>query len=323
MSALPTPIEADASRLPTSSDIFALTAARETSLSRLLTVYITTGLIFMLLPGTLLGVWNRLAISSQRAANSDSAGWIQAHGHAQIFGWIGTFILGIGFYSIPKLRRTGPLALSAGWIAWVLWTSGVSMRWLASMYEWHWRAALPVSATLELSAFLIFFRSVSGHRPQDSGKNHLEEWVMVVIAGTVGLLITLVVNLASAVSLTLYGRSPDLPHSFDQRFLVLQTWGFLVPYQVHVRGPVVARHRMSSSRGLRNPGLSGCRSVGVVVASGFCGNRDGCGHGFCGEPADDVRTAAELYAGISVETLVRRGGPDWGTARFPGCVIRV
>jgi hypothetical protein len=78
---------------------------RETSLSRLLMTYITTELIFMLLPGTFLGVWNLFAISSRRAPDSISAAWVQAHGHAQIFGWIGTFVLGIGFYSIPKLRR--------------------------------------------------------------------------------------------------------------------------------------------------------------------------------------------------------------------------
>jgi len=74
MSALPTPIGVDAGRPPPPNEIFAITAARETSLSRLLTVYITTGLIFMLLPGTFLGVWNLLAISSHRAANSVSAG---------------------------------------------------------------------------------------------------------------------------------------------------------------------------------------------------------------------------------------------------------
>jgi uncharacterized protein involved in response to NO len=68
-------------------------------------LFITTGLVFMLLPGTFLGVWNLLAISRRHAADSVSAGWVQAHGHAQIFGWIGTFILGIGFYSLPKLRR--------------------------------------------------------------------------------------------------------------------------------------------------------------------------------------------------------------------------
>jgi hypothetical protein len=62
-----------------------------------------------------LGVWNLLAISSRRAPNSISAACVQAHGHAQIFGWIGTFILGIGFYSIPKPRRLNGFALPAAW----------------------------------------------------------------------------------------------------------------------------------------------------------------------------------------------------------------
>src|ERR1700687_2037292 len=177
MSALPTRIEKEAGRPLTSLQIFDITAAREPTLSRLLMLYISTGLLFMLLPGTFLGVWNLLAISSRHAANSVSAGWIQAHGHAQIFGWIGTFILGIGFYSIPKWRRMNPFALRAGWVCWVLWTLGVSLRWLTGVYEWQWRVVLPASAALELLAFAIFFHSVSGHRPQDSGKQKLDEWV--------------------------------------------------------------------------------------------------------------------------------------------------
>src|SRR5208282_5120500 len=109
MSALLTQTEEEARRPLTPTEIFEITAARETTLARLLMLYISTGLFFMLLPGTFLGVWNLLAISSSRAANSVLPTWIQAHGHAQIFGWIGTFILGIGFYSIPKLRRILPL----------------------------------------------------------------------------------------------------------------------------------------------------------------------------------------------------------------------
>jgi hypothetical protein len=93
MSALPTRIEREAGRPLTPLEIFDITAAREATLSRLLMLYIGTGLTFMLLPGTFLGVWNLLSISSHRAAGSVSATWIQAHGHAQIFGWIGTFIL--------------------------------------------------------------------------------------------------------------------------------------------------------------------------------------------------------------------------------------
>jgi len=90
---LATIIEQETPRRATAEEIFRLNAARETALSRLLMLYISTGLFFMLLPGTFLGVWNLLAISSHRAADSVSAAWIQAHGHAQIFGWIGTFIL--------------------------------------------------------------------------------------------------------------------------------------------------------------------------------------------------------------------------------------
>jgi hypothetical protein len=236
MPELSTRTEKEAGRPLTPLEIFDITAARESALSRLLMLYIATGLVFMLLPGTFLGVWNLMAISSRRSAESVSAAWIQAHGHAQIFGWIGTFILGIGFYSIPKLRRMKSFALSAVWSSWVFWTSGVTLRWLTGVYPWHWRVLLPISAALELAAFVIFFRTVSGHRPQGEGKgkdkenDKLDEWVWVVIAGSVGLLLTLLINFGASLFLAFRGASPELPPDFDQRFLVLQTWGFLVPF---------------------------------------------------------------------------------------------
>lgn len=208
-------------------EIFKIAARREVRLARLLMLYIGSGLFFMLLPGTFLGLWNLFAISSSRAPNSVSPAWIQAHGHAQIFGWIGTFILGIGFYSIPKLRHTD-FGLWVEGVAWSLWTSGVALRWLANVYLWHWRVLLPLSAALELAAFVIFFRTVSGHRPQDSSKS--DEWVFVVIAGTVGLLLALAVNFGTTVHLALRGASPAVAADFDQSFLVLQAWGFLVPF---------------------------------------------------------------------------------------------
>jgi hypothetical protein len=123
--------------------------ARERSLSRLLMTYILTGLIFMLLPGTFLGVWNLIKISSREAAESISPAWIQAHGHAQLFGWAGTFILGIGFYSIPKLQKLKPFALWSAWLAWALWVIGVTVRWFSNIYPWHWRIALPLSSRLK------------------------------------------------------------------------------------------------------------------------------------------------------------------------------
>jgi hypothetical protein len=215
----------------TPDEIFQRAKSREIQLSRLLVFYIAGGLLFMLLPGTFLGVWNLVFISGRKAADSISPAWIQAHGHAQVLGWIGSFILGIGYYSIPKLR--GGMKAFPLWSAWsggVMWMAGVLLRWLANVYLWHWRVMLPLSALLELVAFLMFFRAVSQHKPEDSGKKNIEPWVFVVIAGTVGLLGTLLFNLGVCVWLARFGANPALPPTLDQRFLVLAAWGFMVPF---------------------------------------------------------------------------------------------
>ena len=212
------------------AEIMDIARARERSLSRLLMAYISSGLVFMLLPGTFLGVWNLLQISGRESVGSVSPAWLQAHGHAQVFGWIGSFIFGIGFYSIPKLRGATKPAFGAVWACWIMWTMGVAIRWTANVYGWQWRLLLPVSAFLELAAFVIFFRAVSQHRPQDTGKNRLEPWVCVVISASMGLMLALVANFAGTIYVARRGASPALPHALDQRYLVLVAWGFLVPF---------------------------------------------------------------------------------------------
>ena len=122
-----------------------------------------------------------------------------------------------------------PFALSAGWASWALWTAGVTLRWWTGISEWHWRIAGPVSAAIELAAFLIFLRCVSGHRPERSDKA-IEKWAMVVIAASMGLLLTLIVNLGAEIWVAMRAAAPALPSGFDQRFLVLETWGFLAPF---------------------------------------------------------------------------------------------
>src|SRR5215470_8249619 len=210
---------------------FFLLAQKEKHFALLLRAYIGSGLLFMLLPGTFLGVWNLISISAQHGMSQLSPSWIQAHGHAQVFGWIGSFILGLGFYSLPhiKISARGTRFLS-GWICWGMWTSGVLLRWLVNSYLWHWRVLLPVSAVLELAAFLIFFRAVSSHKRLPSAqKKPLEMWMVTVILATCAFLLALIVNLAGSIYVAWAGDSPAFPHRFDQRYLVLLGWGVLAP----------------------------------------------------------------------------------------------
>lgn len=226
MSVLTQPIESVRQDI-SPAESFAVTRQHEVGLSRMLRAHLSVGLAFMLLPGTFLGVLNLFSLSGH---SHPSASWMQAHGHAQIFGWVATFILGIGFYSIPKLRGAGNIELSKPWAALALWSAGVSLRWITNVYEWHWRELSPLSATLELAAFLIFFMSVSGHkseRPPDGKKPRMAAWTLVVMVGTIAFLAATVANVCGTIVTSLHEPSPAFAHAFDQKFLVLLAWGFL------------------------------------------------------------------------------------------------
>jgi uncharacterized protein involved in response to NO len=248
-------------------------AATEVALQRLLTAYVFTGLLFLLLPGTFLGVWNLASISDRHSLAGLSPSWLQAHGHAQIFGWIGTFIIGIGYYSLAKMGRLLPFAVSRGWASWALWTAGVTLRWVANITEWNWRVLLPASAALQLIGCLIFFATVSGHqsrpapavdRAASPPPTKIETWMKLVIASTVGFLLALLMNQFETIHLAMTGAHPEIPHWLDQRYLFLAAWGF----------PVLAVWGFNAKwlpvfLGLRNPSGGGLMTALCVSGSGI------------------------------------------------------
>jgi hypothetical protein len=205
--------------------------ARERRKSLLLRAWIFSGIFFMTLPGTVLGFSNLLAISTNHGLGNLPAAWIQGHGHAQVFGWIGSFILGIGFYSQPSRQSS---AIRIPLTCFVLWASGVGLRWLASIYGWHWRILYPVSAGFELIAVLLFLAAASRHKlpAPASGKQakpRMELWMVSVLLGTAGLTALALFNFIECLALAMHGTMRAFPHELDQKYLVLLAWGFIVP----------------------------------------------------------------------------------------------
>jgi uncharacterized protein involved in response to NO len=205
--------------------------ARERQKSLMLRAWIANGLFFMALPGTLLGFSNLMAISLHHGLGTLPAAWMEGHGHAQMFGWIGSFILGIGFYSQPAHGRS---VLRVPVSCFVLWTSGVGLRWFANIYGWHWRALLPLSAGFELVAVLLFLSAASHHKMPAStegskAKAPMELWMVSVLIGTMGLASAVIFNFVECVRLGLQGELRSFPHPLDQKYLVLLGWGFVVP----------------------------------------------------------------------------------------------
>ena len=205
--------------------------ARERGKSLMLRAWILSGLFFMALPGTLLGFSNLMAISAHHGSASLPAAWMEGHGHAQMFGWIGSFILGIGFYSQPTRGRS---AFRLPLTCFSLWTVGVALRWLANIYAWHWRTLFPVSAGFELIAVLLFLSAASRHKlPEPArgikAKPGMELSMGSVLLGTAGLAAAVIFNFVECLRLAIQGRLLSFPHAVDQKYLVLMGWGFVVP----------------------------------------------------------------------------------------------
>lgn len=194
----------------------------------LIEAFLASGLFFMLLPGTFLGVWNLVGIASHQTLSTLSPAWLQAHGHAQIFGWIGSFILGIGFYSLTKMQSTKSFPVRKGWTAWCLWTLGVAWRWLGGATGWHWRFILPLSGLLELTGFLLFFITVRRHR-STPGQSARGIWMLLVFSSTFAFLLLLAINAIALFYVARAGNLPALPHLLDLQLVTLALWGVLVP----------------------------------------------------------------------------------------------
>lgn len=193
--------------------------------AKALAAFVLTGLAFLALPGTFLGVWNLIVISKHRAATAASTAWIQAHGHAQLFGWVGTFILGISLYVLPKFRGHPLRDFKVVWVIWALWTAGVGWRWWAGIGAREWRSGLIGSAILELAAYvlvqrvLVFRGRGATRKPQDLGS-----WLGICGFGALGA--ALIINLLVCASVALTAGSPVFPPFWDRAFLTIALWGF-------------------------------------------------------------------------------------------------
>jgi uncharacterized protein involved in response to NO len=116
---------------------------------------------------------------------------------------------------------------------------------------------------------------------------------LAVIAATSGLMLSLMLQVLETFSLSRAGTSPAFPHEFDRRYLVVSTWGFLVPmvWGFSARWlPVFLGLRPMFSRVL--VAALAANSVGVVAALvGYFA------------PATVLMLVGSVCAGISIRIL--------------------
>lgn len=135
------------------------------------------------------GVWLLLRIASTGSFTTPSVFAVNAHGQAQIYGWVGLFILGFAYQAFPRFAETTLALAPVARLSFVAMLAGVVLRSLAEpLAPSPWARLAFAGAGLELAAVLMFavvvgatFRS-AGRGPRTFDRYILAAVVWFVIA---------------------------------------------------------------------------------------------------------------------------------------------
>lgn len=127
--------------------------------------YIWIALAFALSAGFPLGAYLAIAMGVGFPLGSGVASVMQTHGHIQLVGWVGLFIMGISLHVLPRLAGVSIAPLR--WSAWILWLMAVGLGLrsvshpvLASLTEAAWVRAVAWlvagSGLLEWGGILLY-----------------------------------------------------------------------------------------------------------------------------------------------------------------------
>ena len=161
----------------------------------------------------------------------------QAHGHLQLYGWAGLFVLGVALHFLPRLR--GAALAFAEWLPWLLATlvagiilRGVSQPLLAASGAGIWRVGLIASGALELVAFggiLVILVTTAIQGPPFSARPQLQKTLPFLIGVFASLGLAALINLYNVSLASVVSVVGLVPASEDAVNVTLGLLGFLVP----------------------------------------------------------------------------------------------
>jgi uncharacterized protein involved in response to NO len=184
--------------------------------------FLKTAILFTMTGGTALGAWELVMMALRERLGGVDRGVIQVHGHWQLFGWVGLFVVGIAYHILPRLTGVPlPSSRAAAWSYGML-ASGIVLRLAQSLDPGLVRdLLLPLSAALEIGGVALFAGTVAkilraSPRPHPA-------WQRCCAHGTGWLVAASILNAAHAFDLVHSGRfeiSPWLNVPYLTVFLV-------------------------------------------------------------------------------------------------------
>jgi len=121
--------------------------------------FFLAGIFIVLTAGATWGAWLLWRIGLAGKFTGISIHDVNAHGHAQIFGWVGLFIMGFAYQAFPRMWHTDLVAPRAAVAAFALMFAGIVAGTAGMTLAHSWSGALPAAlagGAAEVLAVLIF-----------------------------------------------------------------------------------------------------------------------------------------------------------------------
>jgi hypothetical protein len=121
--------------------------------------FFKAGILTILSVGAVWGAYLLLRIAYQRSFSAAGLHEVNAHGHAQIFGWVGLFVMGFAYQAFPRFKHTSLFHPRFAWLSLWLMLAGIVVRSVAEPLASSWPAlgiAAVAGSTLECAAIGIF-----------------------------------------------------------------------------------------------------------------------------------------------------------------------
>ncbi len=159
---------ADPSRLPTAAgESSPLDALADTIYRR----FFKAGIVVVLTAGAVWGAVLLLRIGVNRAFTAISIHDINAHGHAQIFGWVGLFVMGFAYQAFPRIKHASLWRPDLAGVTFYLMLSGIFARAIGEpLFETPGLRALALAGGAAEIVAIVLFIVVIGRTLQLSGK---------------------------------------------------------------------------------------------------------------------------------------------------------
>jgi len=196
----------------------------EKALARVYQAFIKSAILIALSAGTAWGAYILAQIALQQSFQAPSYAGTQAHGHAQIFGWVALFIMGVAYFSVPKLVQARMRSLAPAWTVLGLMLAGIGLRVLGSVAA-GLEVLVPVSSALELVAAALFISDLEllFYRSRQLRANY----ELFIHASLASLLLLSLWNFGLTVEIWRDSGSV-IPAAANSKFLYLAVFGFII-----------------------------------------------------------------------------------------------